>query len=350
MTTIKNTILAAALALAAASLSFAGPVAYKEAAAPWSSAQAVRLVPALTPEVIKAFEIEAGPAAAEISVKKESVAKLLKRFGPCGLKAEDLRTADKYLDKQFRAEVRYFAGQGCAAYKAALAGQTAAPQPQSLTALENISASGALATSEGAARFFDGSAAKGQPAVTLAASGSAARPAAAAVAAHAAAKPIYSNVPTLRNAEPADGKAVRPADIGKDGRVNSAVQYWKDLRKENWAAYRKGDLEGAEKAKALLKAAAGAGLGGLLVMSNLPNVEIAGARLRWDLKNGASAGAVAADTGKLVFQSGVFILALAPIPMLKVFRAAAAGEVWAVALVGAMVAGPVNRYVVHVVD
>ena len=74
----------------------------------------------------------------------------------------------------------------------------------------------------------------------------------------------------------------------------------------------------------------------------------AAARLGWDCGQRAGAAVIAGDTVKLVFHSGVFALALAPIPISKVLRAAAAGEGWAIAMSAAMASGPVNRYVVHV--
>ena len=93
-----------------------------------------------------------------------------------------------------------------------------------------------------------------------------------------------------------------------------------------------------------MKTAAGAGFGGLLYYSNLPNVEIAAARLSWDVGSGAGAGTVAWSTTRLVFHSGVFVLALAPIPLLKVAKAALTGEAWAIAIVGAMAASLVLRH------
>lgn len=355
MRDLKPFILSAAFALAAASVSFAGPIAYKEAAAPWSAAQAVKLAPALTPEVLKAFEAEAGQAAAAgLQVKKEKVSGLLKRFSACALNAQDVKTADKYFDEEFRAEVRYFAGRGCADFKEAAAGLSAGPQAASLDALEGFSASGALSSAAGSARFFDGSAAKGRPAVTSGAAGSAARtsvPALSAAAAPAAARPLSSNVPTLRStAVQARAQAVRPLNIGKDGRVNQALEYWTAMRKESWNALKKDELTSAQKARLLGKLTAGAGLGGLLYISNLPNVEIAGARLRWDVKNDLGAGVITADAAKLAFHSIVFALVLLPVPLTKVYTALKAGQPWAIALVGAMAAGPVDRYILHLAD
>jgi hypothetical protein len=345
----KSILLSATLALGAASFAFAGPVAYKEAIAPWSSVQAVKLTPALTPEVIKAFAAEAGPAAAaELAAKKARVSALLKRLGACALNAEDLKTADKYLNNEFRAEVRYFQAQGCEAFKASAEGRAVLPQAASLASLENVAASGALSTYGGSAKFFDNAAAKGQPAAIQGAAATVARSSIPAVK-PAAVKPLSSNVPALRPAAPAAAKPVRPADIGSDGRVHQAVNYWDAMRETNWETV-KHSKNNAERAKALLKAAAGAGFEGLLIYSNLVQVETAGARLRWDIKNGSGAGVIAADSAKLAFHGGVFFLALAPIPMLKVAKAALAGEVWAIGLMGAMASGPLNRYWLHVAD
>ena len=351
MISCKNIIFATALAFWAAPL-FAGGLAYKEAAAPWSAEQAVKLPPELTPGFLKIVERDFGPAAAAgLSEKKEKVSALVLRFKSCALNAEDLETAEKYFTADFNAEVRYFKGRGCAEYKEPAEGRAVAARSVSVNNLEGLSASGAFTTSEGSARFFDGAKYAGAAAVPVKAGGplspAAGRAAQAAVTAPSS-KPLSSHVPALRAESPAQksAKLERPADLGKDGRVNQAAAYWTALRKQNWEASK--SLSGAEKAKALMKAAAGAGLGGLLALSNLPNVEIAAARLGWDAGSGAGAGTIAADSVRLVFHSGVFLLALAPIPTVKIFRAAAAGETWAVSLVGAMAAGPVNRYILRI--
>lgn len=347
----KNIILASALAFWAAPL-FAGGIAYKEAAAPWTAEQAVKLPPELTPLFIKTVEKDLGPAAAAgLSEKKEKVSALVLRFKSCALNAEDLETAEKYFTQEFKAEVRYFKGRGCAEYNEPAKGQAAAVKPASVNDLENCTASGVLGTSEGSARLFDGAKYAGAAAVPVKAvaplSLAAGRAAQAAVTAPAS-KPLSSKVPALRAESPAQksAKLERPADLGKDGRVNQALAYWTALRKQNWEASK--NLSGAERARALMNAAVGAGFGGLLTLSNLPNVEIAAARLGWDAGSGAGAGTIAADSVRLVFHSGVFLLALAPIPTIKVLRAAAAGETWAVSLVGAMAAGPVNRYILRI--
>ena len=347
----KNILVNAALALSWAAPLFAGPVAYREAAAPWSAGQAAKLAPAITAEFLKEVKKDFGAgAAAGLSEKKEKVSALLARFRDCSLNAGDLKTAEKYFTPDFKEEVRFFAGAGCADFKASAEGRAAAPRSASLDGLEGLSASGALATSEGSARFFDGAKSGGAGAVQVKGGWSGYQAGRQAVLNAPSSKPLASNVPALRSESPvqAGAKLERPENLGKDGRVNQALEHWNALRRQNWEAYKKGDLAGAEKAKALMKAAAGAGFGCLLYYSNLPNVEIAAARLGWDVGAGAGAGTVAWSATKLVFHSGVFVLALAPIPLLKVAKAALAGEGWAVAVMSAMAAGPVNRYILRI--
>ena len=74
----------------------------------------------------------------------------------------------------------------------------------------------------------------------------------------------------------------------------------------------------------------------------------AAAQLGWDSGRGAGAQVMTGDAVKQSFHSGVFALALAPIPISKILRAAAAGEAWAITMSAAMASGPVNRYVVRV--
>ena len=353
MNSCKHILIAAALALTGAAPLFAGPAVYGEAAARWTAGQAVKLPPAITPEFLKEVERGFGPeAAAGLAEKKEKVSALVNRLKSCALNAEDLNTANRYFTPDLKAEIRRFAQQGCAVDVAppAAASGSAAARSASLDRLETLSVSGSLATYAGAARFFDGSASKGAAAVPAAAVAGQSRPSSQASVQAPAAKPLSSNVPALRAASPVSGgaKIERPADLGLDGRVNQALAYWTALRRENWAAYKNGDLTGAAKAKAFLKAAVGGGFGGLLTLSNLPNVETAAARLGWDSGQGAGAVVLAGDSVKLAFHSGVFALALAPIPISKVLRAAAAGEAWAITMSAAMASGPVNRYVVRV--
>lgn len=353
----KNIFIAAVLATAWVSPLLAGPLVYKQAAAPWSAEQALRIPPAITPEFLKEVQaLHGGAAAAGLADKKAKVSALTERFKACALKAEDLATAEKYFIPEFSAEVRYFAEGGCAAALASAQARPAAARPASAAKLEALAVSKDFSTPEGAARFFDGAASgrSALPAVSIGASLAAARPAPAAArpaAAAASSKPLSSRVPSLPPAlRAAMTSPARPADLGKDGRVNQALAYWTALRKENFEAYRNGGLSGAEKAKALAKAAAGAGLGGLLYFSNLPDVEIAAARLGWDVGQGAGAGVITADAAKLIFQAAVFAMMLAPIPLTRVARAALAGEPWAIAFVGAMAAGPANRYIFHFAD
>ena len=345
----KNILLSAALTMLAAPV-FAGEVAYKEAAARWSAEQAVRIPPALTAEVIKKFKIEQGTAAAAaLSEKKAAVTGLVNRFQTCDLTGADIRTAEKYLTPEFKTDVEYFVNGGCAAVKTAAAGIAAqAVQSASLSNLESVSAGGTLSTYQGSSRFFDGSSGRDAEPVTPVAAGAGNRAPAPQVRPAAAPKPLSANVPAL-SVVPDRYKIERPADLGKDGLVNSSLSYWKALRRENWAAFKKDDASRAEKAKAFLKAAAGAGFGGLLTLSNLPQVEIAAARLGWDVGRGEGAGVIALDAARLAFHSAVFMLVLLPIPVTKVAQAAAAGEPWALALAGGMAAGPINRYILRLI-
>lgn len=340
----------AALLLAASVPAFAAPVTFREAAAPWNVEQALRLAPALTPEVIKAFEAANGPQAAGLVAKQKDVSGLLRRYAVCGLEQKDKATAARYLSKDFQAAVDRYLNGGCAVARPVDTAAAPAPRAVSLDAVSAAAASGSLSTAQGSARFFDGAASGRSAAPVVAAAPASARaaaPAAALSPAQAAGKPLSSKVPELRAAAPDKGRSPIPEGLGRDGRVNTAIDYWSELRRTNWDAIKKGDLQGAEKAKALLKAAAGAGFGGLLWYSNLGNVEIAAARLGWAVGSDAGGKVIAAEAAKLAFHSGVFILALAPIPFLKVAKAALAGEVWAVALVGAIAACPIDRYITH---
>lgn len=358
----KNVFLSAALALACAPALFAAPPAYKEAVSPWTLEQAAKLPPAMTPEFFGAVAAEQGPAAAEkLAAKKDKVSELLRRYRDCSLNGGDAETAEKYFTREFAAQVRYLAAGGCEAMQAAVSAPAARPaaapkdKPSASAArLQNLEASalsGELATREGAARFFDGSGLRGGaalPAVRAMAQAAAPR-AAAAPQTQPAARPLASRVPAVVS-EPfrAANSVQRPAEVGY-GRVNQAADFWAKMRKEGWQAYRGGELSGGEKAEALGRAAAGAMFGALLFYSNLPAVEKAGARLRYDIKHDQSGKVIAADAAKLAFQSGVTLLALAPIPMLKVAKGALAGEAWAIALLAAFAAGPVNR-VTHFAD
>ena len=352
MISLKKILVSASLALIGAAPASAGELVYREAASPWSAEQALKLPSAMTADYLKGVEKAFGaPAAAGLAEKKEKVYGLIKRFKVCALSAEDLNTADKYFAPDFKAEVRYFAEQGCSAVREAASGHPhAAPQSDSLSDLQGSLSSGAVFTYEGSARFFDGAAGKGRASgyVTAAASFSSGKPAPV----HAAgSKPLSSKVPALRAYDPAaeTAKAERPVDIGADGMVHQALAYWGKMRRENWAAFKNAE-NGPGRIKALLKAAAGAGFGGILIYSNLEAVETDSARLRQDARLGSGAGAIASDSAKLIFNSMVFILAFAPIPILKVAKGVLAGEGWAIALVAAMCAGTVNHYILPVAD
>lgn len=349
----KNIFITAALALACAHPLFAGPVTYREAASLWTGRQAVELAPAISPAFIKEVERERGPkAAAELAEKRAKVAALVQRFKACALRGEDLATAEKYFVPEFKAEVRYFAAEGCAALKAA---QQARPAPASASAenLGALAANGSLSTYEGSARFFDGASSRGAAALPAVSASGAARPAQSAAAAaqtKPSSRPLSARVPLPPSVRESMTPPARPENLGKDGRVHQAMAYWLSMRREGLAALKTGELSGAAKAKAAGKLAAGAVFHGLLWASNLDNVEIAAARLGWDVGQGAGAGVITADAAKLVFHSAVFVMMLAPIPLSKVAKAAVAGEPWALAFLGAMAAGPLNRYVFHFAD
>lgn len=359
---LKNIFFVAALVLGCSSSIFAAPLpVFKEAAARWTQAQALKLPPAMTAEFLQGVADQRGPeAAARLAEKKEKVSALLGRYKKCELRSSDAETAEKYFTPEFGAEVRYFAAGGCEAFRSAAQTQAQArpglSRPASMSRLEALSASGALATQAGSARFFDGSSAGGSAALpAVSAAQGAPRPAGAAVnyvPAKASSRPLVSGVPALRADAPARpaAKIERPENLGKDGRVHQAMAFWLALRKENLAALRTGELSGSEKGKAAGKAAAGAVLYGLLWVSNLDNVEIAAARLGWDVGQGAGAGVIASDAAKLLFHSAVFAMLLAPIPLTKVAAAALAGQPWAIAFVAAMAAGPANRYLFHFAD
>ncbi|MDA8244186.1 MAG: hypothetical protein M0025_08720 [Elusimicrobia bacterium] len=347
MNSLRKTLLITSLALLCAPRLYAAQPGYPEAAAPWSARQALTLPKAMTPEFLGAVAAERGPdAAAKLAEKKAKVSELLIRYRNCGLKPADAVTAAKYLVPEFASEIRYLAEGGCEELKAAAKpGKAAAAAAGRLENIRASALSGDLATAEGSARFFDGSSTRGAVAVT-AVSGRAA-PSPAAVQ-KPSSRPLASRVPAVSAPFRAAGAVQRPPEVGY-GRVNQAVDFWAKMRRENWRALRGGDLKGTEKAKAFGKAAAGAVFGGLLFYSNLPAVEKAAANLRWDVSNGQSRGVIAADSVKLVFHCGVTMLALAPIPVLKVARAAVSGEAWAIALLAAFAAGPVNR-AVHFAD
>ncbi|MDD5209499.1 MAG: hypothetical protein PHV36_08935 [Elusimicrobiales bacterium] len=354
MKTCKNMLIAGALALNWAAPLFAGPALYGEAAAPWSAEQAAKLPPAITADFLKEVKKDFGTAAADgLAEKKNRVSALLNKFKDCSLNRADLDKTEKYFTPGFKAELRYFAGRGCAEFRESAVGKAPAARSASLGAIEAGAASGALNTREGAARFFDG-AVHGAGAAPVTGGGpvySADNMAAKAAVSALPSKRLAANVPAPRAEAPAPGKIKikAPANIGEDGRVHQAVNHWNEMRENNWEIA-KNPGKGSERVKALLKAGAASAFEGLLIYSNLSAVEKGGARVRWDAKHGAAAGTIAGDSAKLAFNSAVFFLAFAPIPFLKVAKAALAGEAWAIAMMGAMSAGSVNRYIVHVPD
>ncbi len=354
MKTRKNILVAAALALNLAAPLFAGPALYREAAAPWSAEQAAKLPPAITADFLKEVKKDLGPAAADgLAEKKNKVAALLNKFKDCSLNRGDLDKTEKYFTPEFKAELRYFAGSGCAEFRESAGGKAPAARSVSLNAIEAGAASGALNTREGSSRFFDGGSA-GAAAAPVKGAGpvyQAARPAGQAAVTASPVKRLASSVPGMPGAAggPEKIKIKAPANIGEDGRIHQAINRWNEMRENNWEIA-KNPGKNSERAKALMKAAAASAFEGLLIYSNLSAVEKGGARVRWDAKHGAAAGTIAADSAKLAFNSAVFFLAFAPIPFLKVAKAALAGKAWAIAMMGAMSAGSINRYIVHVPD
>ena len=327
------------------------PALYKEASSPWSSEQAVRLPSVLTPEVLEAIAKNYGEAAGkELAVKKEKVSALVRRFRTCDLNGEDLKTSETLLNKEFKTEVVYFAVYGCKAVKEYRPGAAAAgpARTASFGGLEALSAS--PGSGDSYSRFFDGSRSGGRPYEAVAAGPS------VSGTVHETPQPpkrtpLASIVPSL-NSDPQLSEPVpaRMPDINTTGLVHQAVNYWDEVRERNWGAVERGDLKGAQKAKAAAAAAAAFGFSALLVIANLPKVEETSARLRYDISSGAQRKVIAADSAKLAFHVGVSALTLLPIPMVSVAKAALAGSPWAIALLASMTVGPINRYVVHFAD
>ena len=327
------------------------PALYKEACAPWSVEQAARLPSSLTPDVILDISQKFGAAAGkELAAKKEKVSALTDRFRNCDLNGEDLKTADRYLDKEFRTEVHYFVFTGCGAVRESLAGQVPArpERSASFSGLEGLST--ALADSAGAARFFDGYRNRG------AAQGPEMMIVSAPAVKHEPRRPFQSSeplpvVPPLSSKAARSGRVLPPMpDIKENGRVNMAITYWTVMREKNWRTYKAGRLTDLKTVEALGGAAAGGFFQGLLVFSNLQRVEEAAARLGWDVGQDAPSSTITVDSLKLFFQSRVFLLLLLPIPFTYIIKAALAGVPWALLVVAAIISGFVNRYVIHFAD
>ncbi|MCX5784146.1 MAG: hypothetical protein NTX59_00500 [Elusimicrobia bacterium] len=347
-------ILGSLIVTGAASVRAEEPAAiYALGQARWSAAESPKAVALLTPENLAVIKAAYGPGAARtLAEKKDRVSGLLVRYAVCELNAADAAAGVKYLRDDFSREISYLAGGGCQKIKAAAA--TGAPRSASLEKISSLAQAGSCSQSA-SARLFDGAMDQGSVSAPAAqgVSYDAAKPAGfmTPVFPHAA-KPLSSSVPALNHQADKSVKPASdyPAELGRDGRVNQAVAYWDDMRRENWKAYSEGELHGYKKAKAFAKAAVGAGLGGLLKVSNLPRVETAAERLGWDTGHGAGAGVIAADSSKLAFNSGVFVFALLPISILDVSTAALAGEIWAVTYLGIMAAVAANRYLLHLDD
>lgn len=340
---VKKVILSAALAILTApyALALDLPALYKEASAPWSAEQAVRLPAVLTPETLTEIGKNYGAAArGELAAKKKKVSALVGRFRTCDLNGEDLKTAERYLNKEFKKDVSYFTSYGCKAVKESPDTAGSAPSA-SLGRLEELSAS--HGAGKNYSRFFDGSVNSGSvPEAVMTGAGGAEVP----LEPRAPVKKTQaaSEVPLLNSRSGISKPVPAPMpDINETGRVHKAVNYLNAMCKRNWEAVKSGDLKGAQKAKAAIKAAAAYGFAAWLGISNLPKTEKAAARLRWDLSQDAQSEAITADAAKLVFHAGVSTLAIIPLPIVSVVKAAMNGATWAIALIGAMTAGPLNN-------
>jgi len=344
-------VISAALAMPAASYAMAQdiPALYKEASAPWSAELAVKLPPLLTPEILAAIGKNYGaPAAKKLAVKKEKVSALADHFKACSLTVEDLKTAKKYLDKKFGAEINYFASYGCKTVKETMAGlNTAAPaQSASLGRLEEFSAY--RGDSASAARFFDGSRNRGKARepVTI---GAAEPPDALDLRAPVKTR-LTAAVPSLDPKTEVSKPVSAPMpDINKYGPVHQAVNYWADMREKGWRTYKNGGLSDPKTAKGLAKAAIGGGFEKLLTYSNLPRVELAAAQLGWDSGGNAPRMTIVADTLKLTFHSAVAFLLLCPLPITRTAQAAWSGDATAQLLARRIGGTAFNRLVLYTV-
>jgi hypothetical protein len=343
----KKIMLSAALAILTAPYAFALdlPALYKEASALWSAEQAVRLPSALTTGTLTAISNNYGAAAGkELALKKEMVSALVNRFKTCELNAEDLSTAEKYLNNEFRSEVAYFADYGCKAVNESPGGIIAAKPARSASLGRLQAYSASMGEGGSYAGFFDGS--KNNGAVLTAG--------AAGPEARLETRELVKSPQPVSTMSSLNSKAgiVKPvpapmSDINDSGRVHKAVNYWIAMRDRNWAKVKFGD-QADKKAKAAAAAAVAFGLAALLVITNLPRVEKAAAKLGWDSSQGAQGIVIAADAAKLGFHIGAVVLVF--IPIFTVAKAALAGSPWAISLVAAMTIIPINNYLIHLVD
>lgn len=327
------------------------PAFYKEASAPWSAEQAVKLPSVLTPEVLTEIGEKYGAAAGqELADKKEKVSALVDRFRTCGLNEEDLKTAEKHLDKEFKEKVAYFASYGCKVVMESPADVNAAgsARPALLGGLEELSAS--PGSGESYSRFFDGSGNIGRApeAVMGAAAGPEARLEPGAPVKRTT---LVSKVTSLISRAGISKPDPDPVPgINEAGRLQKAVNYLTAMRKRNWKAVKSGELNGVQKAEAEIKAAGAFGLATLLKMTNLPRAEKAGIRLRRDISQGARGRVIIVDALKLAFHSGVVVVGMLPISIGSIVQGAMNGSPWAIAQLAARTAGPVNNYLLHFAD
>jgi len=202
-------------------------------------------------------------------------------------------------------------------------------------------ASAGPAAFENGARLFDGAADRGPVAEAVSAGVSAAGNAASAKErVPAGARPLAAGVPALNGA--AVPEPPMPS-IEENGRANQSLRFWQAMRKESYWAIKKGDLTTVEKVKEAARLAGGTFFGGLLMYSNLPQIEKAAARLGWDNGRGAGGKVIAGDIAKLAFHSAILLIVFLPIS--SIVNGVARLEPWAVGLVGLKAGGYINSYV-----
>lgn len=329
------------------------PALNSAASAKWDLIASRELAASLTDERLDAISAAYGAEQAEaLRAKRDAVAVLLERYRADKAIGEDLRTADSYLTAEFRGEIYglFSAGRASAAEVMPVYAPSAVSAPE-LERLSALARQGKL-TADSLAALFDGSSA-GRSAVVVQLGTDAGLNVSAAPS---QARPVaVSGTLKAPPALPASGsvsgeKYVRPSmpDIREIGRINKAVSRWDARRRKHLEAYKKADGAGQFKAGVSLSAAAL--MQGALLFSGLPQVEYAGARLRWDKAHGAPPEVIRADVGKLAFHSAVVIITFLPVPIVPAFSAAFAGNPVAIAYVIAMAAGPANRFIFHFID
>ncbi|HBB67634.1 MAG: hypothetical protein A2X28_06080 [Elusimicrobia bacterium GWA2_56_46] len=206
--------------------------------------------------------------------------------------------------------------------------------------LENFASAGPAAFENGA-RLFDGAVDRGPaPETVSAGAAGAGNVPSSKERVPAAARPLAAGVPALNGA--AVPEPPMPS-IEDDGRAGQALKFWQAMRKESYRAVKKGDLTTLEKVKEAVRLAGGTFFGGLLMYSNLPQVEKAAARLGRDSGLGAGIKVISADAAKLGFHSAMFVIVFLPIS--SIVKGVARLEPWAVGLVGLKAGRYINSYI-----